>query len=177
MILTLNTHKRFSKTAEALLDEDLKEMRKSSLQVLSYIFNESEDESAHPASLGWFGYEIALSVYGTVMAGTVYLRHLGGYDVNKFAQYSTAMHGEGFEMQMPPWSEDIDVLTSHRSWLIQNAGGKYKKIFKGTPDSWPVLWPVIDEEDITRYDIVVAKDDKKKAKNLPKSVRKRVSNV
>lgn len=175
-MILINTYKLFSNTAESLLEKDLVEMRDNALRTLKYIFQESDDEECYPSSLAWFGYEIALAVYGTVLSGSRYVRFRKSYDVSEFGRYSAAMHAEGYEMSMPPWVEDTDILTSHRSYLVRTGEKKYKKLFKGTPD-WPVLWPVIDEDDITKYDLVVAKKDRKAAKSLPKSVRKRVSNV
>lgn len=177
MSLTINTHKLFSDTAEMLSDADLMRVRSEAFNTLQYAVGLSDDETYRPGAMAWYGYEIALCVYGTVIGGEIYLRHIAQYDIWGFARISTDLHKEGYEMALPPWLADTDVLQSNRSYLVRYYPKEYRKMYKSTPPDWPVLWPRIDEDDLDKYDLLVAKAERKLIKNLPKSVRKRVANA
>lgn len=175
--MIVNTHKLFSDTASALSDNDLIRIRSEVVETLRYAIGESENDAYKPASWGWYGYEIALCVYGTVVGGEIYLRHVAPYDIWQFGRVSMDLHKQGDEMKLPPWLEDTDVLMSNRSYLVRYYPKDYRKMYKSAPDDWPVLWPVIDADDLDNYDLLVSEREKKLIKNLPKSVRKRVSNA
>lgn len=144
------------------------------------VFGEANGEhgaAPKPLVMMWFGYETALAGYSVACAAT-----LVSYGVTtgvRSAELARTMKemrdvGDPAPFIMPPWSEDIDVLRSHRSNMMRRWPERYN--WPRTPARMPYLWPIVDGDG--GYVLKLSKYDKdllaKKERSLPKDILERI---
>lgn len=137
----------------------------------------SDADKLPAAEQGWLGSHVALCVYGSL--GCQDMRLNRGHDTGRFWEFANTgreLVHRGATFLLPPWYEDEDVITSHRSVAQRNDA------LDDTIDAeefWPILWPVIIEDG--GYELRVNKEDKAALYVddlwLPDDVRRRVVNL
>lgn len=130
-----------------------------------------------PLRFMWEGYEVALA--GLSVAYAAQLVALGVNAVQTSLTLAETVkelrRNEDAPFEMPPWIQDIDVLTSHRSNLLRRWPESYS--WPRTPRLMPYLWPVCDDDG--GYVLKLSKYDKgllaSGERALPASILERIS--
>lgn len=137
-------------------------------------------EAANPWHRMWDGYEAALAGYVAALGISLVQRGVSTFRVVDSVVHTLVdLRKEGYEYEYsaPPWSQDADVIRSHRSNLIRRYGSRVS--FKGTPLNMPMLWPFVDREG--GYALMLSKHDKSLIasgeRKLPHTIAKRVENL
>lgn len=128
----------------------------------------------------WYGYEVALGAYVVAANAELATR---GVEMHHHLAIATAVRelrqGEDAPFDKPGWTEDTDVLRSHRSNLARRWPDEYGSMWKGTPANMPYIWPFVDEDG--SYRLMVSKADKallaSGQRKLPTDIRKRIENL
>lgn len=187
---TFVTFKDWSCTAASLDDRRLGKQRVEAAQTLNQLLTGSGGYPHHPINAAWRGYEYGLAVYGMQMcmewntkrrfADTMFFHF-------KRAVEQMRLENPDVAFASPPWRGDADVMRSHRSNLIRKQdagevkGTDYRKRFPKTPELMPYLWPFVDKDDKTKYELLVSKADKVRLANgervLPPEIAERVANL
>ena len=146
------------------------------------VSDEDDEDPVGPAPLPlrlmWTGYEAALAAYAISCA--VALVNHGVTSGNRSLAIAATVadmrsNGDPMPFEMPPWSEDIDVLMSHRSNLMRRWPEEYR--FPRNPTDMPYLWPVVDDDGgyilkLSKYDReLIAKGERKLSKTVMERIQ------
>lgn len=148
----------------------------------SFIYDTQLVAESHPVWRCWVGYEAAVAAYGAATDAALAARSIGHGGLGMhFARGIEELRTAGEEetFVMPPWTDDADVLRSHRSNMVRRWPEHYADTWRGTPALMPYLWPFLDEDG--GYGLFVSKQEQKLLKagerTLPKKIRERVMNL
>lgn len=177
---TFMTRTSFTGTAEDLDNARLGKQRIEALQTLRQIaFGEGGFEN-HPANLMWQYNPMSLAAYGLVICNEWTFKR--GFLDTRGAELRRTVQSlveAGHSPGDPAWIKDKDVIRSHRSNLVRKNAERYGKLFPGTPDDLPYLWPSVQEDG--SYLLLLSKADKRrikdKTRSLPESIAERVDNL
>lgn len=181
-MITWMTMGTYGKTAKTLEREDLEIQREEVLHIVNWLIEEDSDCDDDDLVLGmWSGFEYALCIYGMFIC-MEWIRR--GIVDEIFWKLGNICHELGDSYQAPPWIKDKDVIRSHRSNLMRYDPDKYGKLFKGTPENMPIIYPVIhygEDGEPEGYNLYVNSEEKKllvKGKRkLPSRIRERIVNL
>jgi hypothetical protein len=127
-------------TAAALDTARLGKQRTEALQILQHLLDDGPMVGNPHAYNMWVGWEGHLAFYGMCMAHEWMMR---GYDDNTSYRFKEIIDdGDGLHLVFPPWMEDLWMLRSHRSRLVEKLPSHYGALFPNTPANMPYLWPV-----------------------------------
>ena len=139
------------KTARVLDNMRLGKQRSETIQILDAILGKSEAYENHPAVAAWWEYPEALVMYGLVMCHEWRIvRGKQDHCWEQLAEIATELGMAGAiteklpradKIANPPWMDDLDVLRSHRSRLVEKMPRVYAAEFPDTPENMPYLWP------------------------------------
>lgn len=147
---TFVTYFDHAKTAADLDDARLNKQCLEVIQILRVLRGERDGYTNHPAVQMWEGYEPALLLYGLVVCHEWRVKRKREnkvwYELEEMSSdyWSKDAPLAGRQYDAPPWSRDKWVVRSHRSNLMRKAPHHYGKLYAGTPENMPYLWPVVD---------------------------------
>lgn len=139
----------FEQSARVLDQKRLGKQRVEVIQVVRGLTRPGYGWRHHPAVRMWQGHEEALGRYGLTIcevwvergfgdtcAATIVadLREAGVRAVRSQADLGTAD-------ALPSWLGDEAFHASHRSALVRKDPDFYGRLFPGTPDDLPYVWP------------------------------------
>ncbi|UAJ16145.1 hypothetical protein SEA_TINYMINY_54 [Microbacterium phage TinyMiny] len=176
-MMTWMTRKSLLDSAEDLALPQLALARRESEALFNeMVFGEPDPEhGSAPAPLVgmWSGYEAALAAY-SVGCAAILVAH-GVTDSHRALAVANTVkdmraNGDPMTFEMPPWTQDIDVLMSHRSNLMRRWPEHYR--FPRNPVDMPYLWPIVDDDGgyvlkLSKYDReLIAKGERKLSKTV-----------
>lgn len=182
-MMTWLTRMSFLDTAEDLeTDLLVGQMRDAAELAEAILFQENEELTmAHPVVRIWAGYEIGLIGYLLSMNLELARRGIGS-PVSVFkitgAIQQLRSAGEDTTFVKPAWTEDTDVLRSHRSNMVRR-WPQYASVWSKTPELMPYIWPFVDADG--SYHLMLSKHDKELLasgeRTLPPTIKKRIENL
>lgn len=160
-MITWLTQLKFGASAKRLDNQRLVSQIENARNILGILESPSapkEQQNLEEVAM-WRGYEMALALYG-MQAGLVALSRSIRADVRDFKYVWDDYKEAGIDKpEMPPWSEDVDIVRSHRSRLIALDPAHYATLFPGTPPRMPVIWPQLVRSDPRGYRLRLKTDD------------------
>lgn len=179
-MITWMTRMSFLDTAQDLGDALLAQTERESLELLEALLGQRDLEPQHAVgSKMWTGYEPALAAYICSLSSVLALRGLPSpsLPLRAKALIVSLQRTENAPYEPPPWLGDVTVLSSHRSNLVRRWPAEYSGAWKGTPELWPYLVPVVDVDG--SYQIVVSKAERAMLasgeRKLPAQIKKEVN--
>lgn len=177
--MTFCTRVAAGRTAQDLSDGHLKRQLEHVYQIALTLRGEGELGEKEPAVRMWRGYEHALCIFGMFQA-MEYGQYRGLY-TTRFWDLREILEETGGVYAPPPWSKDKDVMRSHRSALARMYPEDYFRLWPGTPENMPYVFPFINPEAEGGYELFVSKTEqalmRTGERSLPKSIAKRVVNL
>lgn len=187
---TFVTFKDWARTAQSLNNKHCGKQRLEALQTMRQLIHGEGGYPHHPVNLMWRGYEYALGVYGMQVSMEWHThRRFADTIFFEFKREIEFLRTQNPDVAFasPPWRADADVMRSHRSNLVRKEKegmvpeGFYSKKFPGQSPDWAYLWPVVDKDDPSQYELRVSKADLQRIKDgermLPANVAERVVNL
>jgi hypothetical protein len=179
-MITWMTRASFTGSAADLKTDHLVQIIRDGCDMFGgMIYGTYEEQSPdQPAARGWYGYEVALAAY--LAAASVELSTRGVMEISHLSLVESVRdlrRTESATFTKPAWTEDTDVLRSHRS----NITRRWPKLYgwKGTPLNMPYIWPIVDDNG--GYTLVLSKHDKallaSGERKLPTDIKKRIDNL
>ncbi len=140
---TFLTRKKHMATAADLDMPRLGKQRAEAWQILQHLLYDGPMVGNIHAYNMWIGWEGHLAFYGMCMAHEWGAR---GFHDNTLSKFKRVVDEYPDYLEHPLWCEDLWVLRSHRSRLVEKAPHIYGDLFPNTPVNMPYLWPVNDEK-------------------------------
>lgn len=107
----------------------------------------------------WQGYEYSLAMYALQMANEAVSKRSQRVDTKDFHDLIDEYKFAGWELEMPPWAGDVEIVRSHRSRLIMMDPIYYAHQFPGTPPRMPVIWPQLVKSEPCGYRLRLKTND------------------
>lgn len=101
----------------------------------------------HPCTVMWRGHAHELARYGYLCClewiGRGYKDTMSWrfYDAMYSMQCDNALEPGTWDLDIPPWINDEDVVISHQSNLIRKDAEYYSSLWPTTPDNLEYVWP------------------------------------